>query len=339
MRLKTVSIIGNRPQIIKYFPFFHYDNEMFEPVKMIYTGQHYDKNMKDIYFDGLSLPQPDIDLNKQNPGEILDSLIEAVKGFDLVIVYGDTHSSLMGALAGAYNNIPVCHIEAGVRSDNMLMPEEINRKAIDSISFLKMCPSKGAYDNLFAEGNAKGSYITGDVMFDRLGAYLPMGRLKKNDRYLLTLHRPVNVDDKEKLQKILDELGKVKGEILFPVHPRTRKNIGVVPDNIKVVEPISYISMVENIYDSIKVITDSGGVQKEAFWLTTPCITLRDETEWPETLQGGWNTLATVDTLLETVNRPFVMSYQHQPYGSAQANKNIEDVLKRNYDKIKNYKG
>jgi UDP-N-acetylglucosamine 2-epimerase len=230
---------------------------------------------------------------------------------DWVLVYGDTNSTLAGALAASKLHFPVVHVEAGLRSFNRGMPEEINRVMTDHVSDLLFCPSQTAVENLASEGIRKNVHLVGDVMLDVLNwanergngkVQETLGRLGlRNRKYALaTVHRSENTDDPERLSGILDAFNAMEEDVIFPIHPRTRKVINgggrALRPNVKLIEPVSYFDMVALSRSARIILTDSGGLQKEAYWLGVPCVTLRDETEWVETVQNGWNMLAGSDT-------------------------------------------
>jgi len=307
---KVLSIVGARPQFIKLFPLSrvlrkHYDE------KIVHTGQHFDQEMSDLFFNELEIPEPDwnLGINRGGHGEQTGRmLIELEKVMleqkpDLVIVFGDTNTTLAGALNAAKLHIPCIHIEAGLRSFNRTMPEEINRVMADQAADLLFAPTKTAMDNLKHEGLEDKSHLTGDIMVDSLALITEkaqkrdtLERLKLDGSYhLLTLHRPYNVDDPEKLQLILNRLGELNETIVFPVHPRTRNMISnnniQISDSIKLIKPQGYLDFITLEAHCQKIITDSGGIQKEAYIQKKPCLTIRPETEWVETVHDGWNKL------------------------------------------------
>jgi UDP-N-acetylglucosamine 2-epimerase len=239
---------------------------------------------------------------------------------DLVIVYGDTNSTLAGALAASKLHIKLAHVEAGLRSFNKRMPEEINRVLTDHVSDILFCPTQTAVENLKNEGITNGVYLVGDVMFDALVHFSKISDMKSNilerlnikpkEYYLATIHRAENTDNYERLKNILTAFSKMDEIVVFPIHPRTRKMINyyglndlLENDNVKVIDPVGYLDMLKLEKNAKAILTDSGGVQKEAFWLKVPCITLRDETEWVETVNLGWNRLvgSDVEKILEAV--------------------------------------
>ena len=347
--MKIVNIVGARPQFIKLAPVLkaiqRYNEEHKElPIHevLVHTGQHYDYKMSQMFFDELGLKSPDYHLgvgsgtHAYQTGEMLKRIEKVLlkEKPDVVMVYGDTNSTLAGALAAAKLHIPVAHVEAGLRSFNKKMPEEINRVLTDHVSTLLFCPTKTAVENLRREGFTNilndGELIpyppdsnlliqfptvinTGDVMYDSLLIYgelaekhcniLQKLKLEPKGYALVTVHRVENTDNKERLQSILQALHRVAQEgllVVFPVHPRTRKviqdlSIDLSSFGFKLIEPVSYLDMLVLEKNARVILTDSGGVQKEAFFFRVPCVTLREETEWVETVEAGWNRLVGCD--------------------------------------------
>lgn len=312
--MKLIHIVGARPQFVKLAPLYKSLQERAQQL-IIHTGQHYDEKMSKIFFEDLAIPRPDFNLNI-NQGSHAYQTAEMMKGIEEIliktdncalIIYGDTNSTLAGALAAAKLEIPIVHIEAGLRSFNRSMPEEINRIIADRISSYLFAPTLTAVNNLKAEGLADITYNTGDIMTDSISQNIAIAKeksevmssleLEPNNYYLLTLHRPYNVDDPTKLSKILTLLNNLDKEVLFPIHPRTRKilenNLTETLSNIRLIEPQGYLDFLILQQNSAKIITDSGGIQKEACILKRPCITLRSETEWVETVKAGVNLLIT----------------------------------------------
>lgn len=312
--LTICSIVGARPQFVKLQPFSQKVRKHYKEI-IIHTGQHYDKNMSGTFFHELSIPEPDYNLNigstmhGEQTGKMLVKIEELLSKLkpDAVVVFGDTNSTLAGALAAVKLHIPTFHIEAGLRSFNRKMPEEINRIATDHISDFLFAPTEEAMVNLKREGLENISYLSGDIMVDSLANAVERSQVKdgllytigvaEGRYYLLTLHRPQNVDDYDNLILILSQLNRLDYPVIFPVHPRTRKILkkegssGKKFDNIIFVEPQSYLSFIYLQLHSYKILTDSGGIQKEAYILRKPCLTIRSETEWVETVKAGWNKL------------------------------------------------
>ena len=309
--MKIFSIVGARPQFIKLAPLSSALSGVHEEI-IVHTGQHYDYAMSEKIFIDLDIREPDIHL-EINAGSttsqitqmmlMLDSAMIKFKP-DLVIVFGDTNSTFAGAMVAAKLDIPIIHIEAGLRSYNRSMPEEINRIVTDHVSKYLFAPTETAVAILQKEGLGKNSFFTGDIMVDTIKNNLEIAlskstiivdfKLENTAFNLLTLHRNYNVDDTKILEHILDELGQLDEKIIFPVHPRTKKMLSdnyKVPTNIKMIDPQGYLDFISLENFAKRIITDSGGIQKEAFILKKPCITLRTETEWVETVTEKWNLL------------------------------------------------
>jgi UDP-N-acetylglucosamine 2-epimerase len=316
-RLKILSVVGARPQFVKASGMSRVIRERHAEV-LVHTGQHYDARMSAVFFEELGIPEPEYNLgigsgpHGAQTGKMLACIEEVATAErpDRVLVYGDTNSTLAGALAAAKLHIPVAHVEAGLRSFNRFMPEEVNRVVADHLCDLLFCPSRTAEENLASEGIRRGVHVVGDVMADTLSVAarraeagsdaLSRFRLRSKGFLLATVHRAENTDDPGRLGAILDALDALHEPVLFPVHPRTRKAIEARRDrpapHVQMVEPVGYLDMVKLEMSARMILTDSGGVQKEAYWLGVPCLTLRDETEWVETVRAGWNALAGADT-------------------------------------------
>jgi UDP-GlcNAc3NAcA epimerase len=325
--MKIVSIVGARPQFIKIAPlsrsFDHFNSIAGARIEniIVHTGQHYDSDMSDIFFDELEIPQPTINLgvgsalHGSQTGQMLEKIEQVLleRRADMVVVYGDTNSTLAGALAAIKLHIPVAHIEAGLRSFNRRMPEEINRIVSDHVSDLLLAPTPAAVKNLRNEGLSTKTVLTGDIMYDavlfnravaeRRSKILERLNLVR-DYGLVTVHRSENTDDEERLGSLLAALNDIARSMLqlvFPIHPRTAKLLssrfpGWLPNpRLHIIEPVGYLDMLRLISHARIMLTDSGGLQKEALFLGCPCITLREETEWVETVQAGANILAGVD--------------------------------------------
>ncbi len=324
--VKVVDVVGARPQFIKVAPILkaiqrHNERHPDSPIHemLVHTGQHYDYEMSGVFFDDLGLKPPDYHLgvgsgtHGYQTGEMLKRIEEVLlqEKPDLVMVYGDTNSTLAGALAAAKLHIPVAHVEAGLRSFNRRMPEEINRVLTDHVSDLLFCPTRTAVENLRREGITEGVYLVGDVMYDAALQYLELAEkkscilehlgLEPRGYALATVHRAENADNPERLQAIfagLEAVARAGLPVILPLHPRTRKQaeaLGLRPNSIRVLEPVSYLDMLVLEKNARVILTDSGGVQKEAFFFRVPCVTLREETEWVETLASGWNVLVGCD--------------------------------------------
>ena len=316
--MKIISIIGARPQFIKCAPLSRTIRKEHEEI-LVHTGQHYDTGMSNIFFDELNIPKPDYNLGigSSSHGEQTGRmLIEIEKVLlkeqpDLVLVYGDTNSTLAGALTASKLHIKVGHVEAGLRSFDRSMPEEINRVLTDHISNLLFCPTKTAVNNLKNEGITDGVFNVGDVMLDALENNRKIAEEKSTIRddlditskefMVATVHRPANTDNKDNLSAIVKAFCSVNETIVFPVHPRTEKYLkqyglwDELCQHVKVILPVGYLDMLKLMANSKKILTDSGGVQKEAYMLGVPCVTLRENTEWVETVEDGWNVLVGAD--------------------------------------------
>jgi len=348
----VATVVGARPQFIKAAPVSRALQGSFQEI-LIHTGQHYDYDMSDVFFEEMEMQKPNFHLgigggnHSEQTGKMLielEKVLNAVKP-NLVLVYGDTNSTLAGALAAAKANIPVAHIEAGLRSYNRTMPEEINRVLTDHLSTFLFCPTEIAIKNLEKEGIINGVHQVGDVMFDALLHNLTLARKKsdilsrlnisKNNYALATIHRAANTDDKDRMKSILDGLAGLETKIILPLHPRTRKMMNEwnlsVENNIKLIEPVGYFDMLVLEENANCILTDSGGVQKEAYLLGIRCITLREETEWVETVEAGWNQLVGVDSqaIQDTFANWFPKTNRVKFYGDGDASLKIAQILKQ----------
>jgi len=316
--VKVVSIVGARPQFIKAAAVSRELRKRHQEIS-VHTGQHYDYEMSGIFFDGLDIPPPNVNLGvgSGSHGSQTGAMLKRIEDVllaerpDWLLVYGDTNSTLAGALAASKLSVRVVHIEAGLRSFNRRMPEEVNRVVADHLSNLLLCPSDTAVRNLAVEGISENVHLVGDVMLDvlnwakrRISAKPPeifrRRGLKDKSYLLVTLHRSENTGDLKRLSGILDAVNGLDETVVFPVHPRTSKVFAKagchLKSHVQLIEPVGYLDMVALASAARLVLTDSGGLQKEAYWLGVPCLTLRDETEWVETVTAGWNTLVGSDS-------------------------------------------
>jgi len=352
--VKIVDIVGARPQFIKLAPVLKeiMKNKGLKEV-LVHTGQHYDYEMSELFFEELDLKSPDYHLgvgsgsHGYQTAEMIKRIEEVLikEKPDLVIVYGDTNSTLAGALTAAKLHIKVAHIEAGLRSFNKKMPEEINRILTDHVSDLLFCPTDTSVRNLKNEGINKGVYLVGDVMYDSVMDYIELAEkrsfileelsLSSKSYALATIHRAENTEDKIRLFNILKGLESISQQILpviLPVHPRTMNKIKEYEIEIRyinLIRPVSYLDMLILEKNAKIIFTDSGGVQKEAFFFKIPCITLRDETEWIETVETGWNKLVGSDTdlIFKAVINIAPGLENSWTYGDGYASKKIVDLL------------
>lgn len=349
--MRLASIVGARPQFVKLAVVSNALRQQHEEL-IIHTGQHYDYNMSAHFFDELAIPIPDYHLGvgSGSHGEQSGRMLEAIEQVlmeespEWVIVYGDTNSTLAGALAAAKLHIPVAHVEAGLRSFNRKMPEEINRVVTDHLSSLLFCPTETARRQANAEGIIQGVEVVGDVMYDLLlqvqprldasaEAPLPVLHITAQSYVLVTVHRAANTDDPAAMHEIAHALNKLEMPVIFPVHPRTRaclERYGITwKQHVHLIEPVGYFEMLTLERAAYRILTDSGGVQKEAFFLGVPCVTLREETEWPETVDAGWNVLVGShrEAILAAVSLPKPHPPQHNPFGEGNAAMRIAQNL------------
>lgn len=350
--MQVCSIVGARPQFIKAFPISRELREHHEEI-LVHTGQHYDDMLSDVFFEELDIPEPDYNLgvgsgaHATQTAEMMQKLDELLDRHrpDVVLVYGDTNSTLAGALVAAKRDPVLAHVEAGVRSYNREMPEEINRVQVDHAADVLFTPMEAAVDNLRREGVGDRAVCVGDVMLDALLAVRETVRdrstildelgYEDGEYVLATVHRAANTDDPDRLEAITSALVETERPVVFPAHPRTLDalerdgRLEVDPDRLDLVEPVGYLDFLRLILGAERVATDSGGVQKEAFYLETPCVTMRDETEWRETVDCGWNVLTGADyeAIRQALDRPFERTEQSNPYGDGTAAAQITDVL------------
>lgn len=323
--MHILTVIGARPQFIKAAVFSRYlrDNPSLGIKEtLVHTGQHYDQNMSEVFFKEMDIPAPDVNLHlgSGSHGKMTGAMLSGIEELllqkkpDALLVYGDTNSTLAGALAASKLLVPVIHVEAGLRSFMMAMPEEQNRRLTDHLSTYLFCPTETAVQNLAREGitdsagrkpsaDCKRVCMTGDIMYDANLYYRAHNNVKIEDKdfILLTIHRQENTDNIARLSSIVEAINALSSEsFVFPVHPRTRKILAAnslrFGAHVKLIDPIGYFEMLSYEENCKCVLTDSGGVQKEAFFFEKSCVTMRDSTEWVELVQSGWNTLTGADT-------------------------------------------
>jgi len=327
--MKFLSIIGTRPQYIKVL-----DN--LENHVIVDTRQHYDEDMSDIFIRQLKI-KPKYSLGVTELGDIFNKVTATIllEKPSIVIVYGDTRTTLGGALAAKFLNIPLAHVESGMRSGDWSQPEEIIRIIVDRIADYKFCANSFAKNNLVKESLGNNAYVVGDPMWDALKKVLPIPKAKNYEQYnLLTIHRPQNTDNKEAMANILNALAESKERFIFPIHPRTKraiKKFGLkIPKNVELIRPQGYREMIKLETNAKKILTDSGGVQREAYWFGKPVIILRTETEWNEIIEDGWGVLVGSRTnlilhALQNHNPRFSTNPPHfiPQYGAKERIKNI----------------
>ncbi len=351
--MKIVSVVGARPQFVKAAVLSRELRRHHDEV-LVHTGQHYDDQLSDVFFRELDRPAPDLNLGVGSASHAVQTarMLEGVEaalldaGPDLVLVYGDTNSTLAGALAAAKLNLPLAHVEAGFRSYDRTMPEEVNRVLTDHVSRYRFCVTEAAVACLQREGIRDGVYNTGDLMYDSLLAVRPRAEqalegvlhargLAAGGYYLATVHRPATTDDAAALRRVIDAFGRLDLPVVLPLHPRTRKAIdeaAIVPGaSVIASDPVAYLEMVALELGARAVLSDSGGVRREAYFLARPCVTLREDSEWPETLATGWDCLAGTD------RDRIVAAAQRRPpdrppaplFGDGRAAQSIVEILER----------
>jgi UDP-N-acetylglucosamine 2-epimerase len=337
--VRVLSVVGNRPQFIKSAPLSAALRDAGIEEVAIHTGQHYDPELSRIFYDELGLPAPrySLDVRASDPARMVPGIRRAVEDErpDWVLVYGDTNSTLAGAQAAG--GTPVAHVEAGLRSFDLEMPEERNRMAVDRIAALLLCPDRRSAEQLESEGVSGRREIVGDVMRDALDLFAPIADRLRTERpspyALLTIHRASNTEP-ERLRRLVAELNGTGWTFVFPVHPRTRhvldeNGIRLSP-GIEAIEPQGYLELLALLRGATRVVTDSGGLQKEAYWLGIPCVTLRTSTEWVDTVDAGANTLVDPDNasnLGEVLTNARFPEDAPQLYGDGHASRRIADAL------------
>lgn len=348
--MRVITVVGARPQFIKASPVSRVLRQQHTEI-LVHTGQHYDPEMSDIFFEELNIPKPDINLgvgalsNLEQVAHMILALQPIVIGEkpDYLIVYGDTNSTLAGALVGRALNVPVAHVEAGLRSYNRAMPEENNRVLADHISTLLFCPTAVAQANLEREGITDGVHVVGDVMIDALmqnctrttDRILREIGVKPKEYFLATVHRPANTDAPEPLNCIFAAFSTFEIPVVLPVHPRLQKALErfaiSVPANVRLIPPVGYLDMLSLSQSARVILTDSGGLQKEAYALGVPCVTMRTETEWTGTVETGWNHVVGSDAeaIRAGVEAALTVTPAERPplYGDGKASERIVDLL------------
>ena len=353
--MDVLTVVGARPQFIKAAIVSSALQRAGLTERLIHTGQHYDDNMSDVFFRELGLRgvSENLNLGGLSHGAMTGRMIEAIESIvqqmqpAVVLVYGDTNSTAAAAIAAVKLHVPVAHVEAGMRSFNRRMPEEINRIVTDHVATYHFVTSEAPKRHLSAEGVVDGVYVVGDVMRDACARFLPMARERNevsahgvtNGAFaLVTLHRPENTDDPSRLAALVEGLNFVSKEIplLIPLHPRTQSRLSAaqlaLPESAQVIEPVGYLDMLALLDRCALVITDSGGLQKEAFYLGRPCVTARNETEWTETVELGWNRLVGADpAAMQSASQGFLAATPSQSregvYGDGRAGDRIAGVL------------
>ena len=357
--MKITTIIGARPQFIKAAPVSKIIRSKGHTEILVHTGQHFDANMSDIFFRELDIPRPDynIGINNASHGAMTGRMLEKIEEIlikekpDWVLVYGDTNSTLAGALAAAKLHIPIAHVEAGLRSFNRQMPEEINRVLTDHCSNILFCPTERAVENLKTEGITSSAHqlpqtvaLVGDTMYDAVLQFSEIAQRRstiledlgiKPKQYLLaTVHRPYNTDISENLDSILSAFLEINEPIIFPVHPRTRQclinsTLSIQNSKLRCIPPVGYLDMLILEQNAKAILTDSGGMQKEAYFFEVPCVTMRTETEWVETVEAGWNVVVGTDwrKIVEAVRCRKTDKPRPELYGDGKAAEKIIQYL------------
>lgn len=350
--MHVLTVVGARPQFIKAFPVSIALGDEHDET-LVHTGQHYDRMLSDVFFEELDVPAPDYHLGVGSAppgtqiGRMMDSLQTVVDDVDpdVLLAYGDTNSTLAAAGVGAHADCYLGHVEAGLRSHNRRMPEEINRILTDHAADLLFAPTTRAVAALAREGIEAGVHRTGDVMVDALrwardvaterSTAIDRHGLVAGEYVLATVHREANTDDIQRLRTIVATLGRLPQPVLFPAHPRTVDRLEDADaldwarEQVRLIEPVGYLDFIQLLANAWRVVTDSGGIQKEAFLLDTPCVTLRTETEWPETVEAGWNTLVGADAgaIEAAIERTFRIQDKPQPFGDGTAAEAIVSQL------------
>ena len=340
--MKLFTIVGNRPQFIKSAPLSSALRELGIEEVVLHTGQHWFHTLSQVFFDQLGLAEPRyrLDLHTSDVATMEPVIAERVKAEspDLVLVYGDTNSTLAGARAAAAASVPLAHVEAGLRSGDLSMPEETTRIEVDRVSWLLFCPNDRSRSTLEQEGVLGRIYVVGDVMADASRIFAPIARARFPVPYepgsyaVATIHRQANVEH-PRLGRIMDGLGRIERLVVFPAHPRTRARLleeGIaLSENVRLIEPLSYLEFASLASQACVIVTDSGGLQKEAYWYGVPCVTTRPSTEWVDTVKLGANVLVDddPDALADAVARAAMPTSRPVLYGDGHASERIAQVL------------
>jgi UDP-N-acetylglucosamine 2-epimerase len=340
--VKVLSVVGNRPQFIKSGPVSAALAAAGSDEVVLHTGQHWDPELSQVFFDELGLPEPAyrLDLHTSDPGAMRPGIAAALAAErpDWVLVYGDTNSTLAGAEAAVAAGVPVAHVEAGLRSGDLSMPEERNRIAVDRVSALLLCPDERSRETLLVEGVPGRIEVVGDAMADACIRLAPVARersgvlarlgLEPGAYVVATIHREANVEP-GRLARIVDGLGRIPEPVVFPAHPRTRGRLGPLPANVRLVDPLGYLDMAALASQARVIVTDSGGLQKEAYWYGVPCVTARPSTEWKDTVELGANVLVDDDParLAAAVASARMPDVRPPLYGDGAASPRIASVL------------
>lgn len=356
--MRILSVVGARPQFIKAFSVSHELRTNHAEI-LVHTGQHYDEEMSDVFFEELGIPEPDYNLgvgsgsHAEQTAAMMTGLEELVQEHDpdVVLCYGDTNSTLAAGIVASKEDTELAHVESGLRSFNRDMPEEVNRVLTDHVSDYLFVPSEQAMENLHNEGIEDGVYNTGDVMYDSIlwaseraadaTSILEDLSLTTDEYVLATVHRPRNTDDASRLTAIISAFEDLDREVVFPAHPRTVSRLEEhgrwedATDAATIIDPVGYLDFVRLLDGAWRMVTDSGGIQKEAFFLDTPCVTLREETEWDETVEAGWNELVGADqeAIRSAVEREVERNGEKpRPYGDGNAAEKVRLALEGNYE-------
>lgn len=348
--MRVLSVVGARPQFVKLAPVAEALTEVGMEHVIVHTGQHYDPGMSDVFFADLKIPSPDVQLavgsasHGVQTGAMLAGLEEVMLAQrpDWVLVYGDTNSTLAAAVAAVKIHVPVAHLEAGLRSFNRRMPEEHNRVLTDHAADLLLAPTANAMEHLAHEGLGDRAVLVGDVMTDvclrvrdaaAASGVTPPAGLREGEYVAATIHRAENTDDPQRLRAVMSALASMPVPVLLMAHPRLRARcsehgIELAAGAVRAIDPLPYPQMIAAVLGSRGVVTDSGGLQKEAFLLDRPCTTLRTETEWTETLDDGWNVLLPgLDGIADVATRPAPATPRGNPYGDGDAARRVAEAL------------